>query len=71
MYLGHTSPGKGKESNRLPTPDGKYSLVGRVYPVLKGYRADRARRRRSYRTYRFGGWHVLCRSRASSVANPN
>ncbi|MBY3568969.1 DUF1254 domain-containing protein [Rhizobium laguerreae] len=31
IYLGHTSPGKGKESNWLPTPDGKYSLVGRVY----------------------------------------
>lgn len=31
IYLGHTSPGKGKESNWLPTPDVKYSLVARVY----------------------------------------
>lgn len=31
IYLGHTSPGEGKESNWLPTPEGKYSLVARVY----------------------------------------
>lgn len=31
IYLGHESPGKDKEANWLPTPDGKYSLVGRVY----------------------------------------
>ena len=31
IYLGHESPGEGKETNWLPTPDGKYSLVGRVY----------------------------------------
>ncbi|MBY2908558.1 DUF1254 domain-containing protein [Rhizobium leguminosarum] len=31
IYLGHSSPGKGKEANWLPTPDGKYSLVARVY----------------------------------------
>lgn len=31
IYLGHASPGKGKEANWLPTPEGKYSLVARVY----------------------------------------
>jgi hypothetical protein len=31
IYLGHASPGEGKESNWLPTPEGKYSLVARVY----------------------------------------
>ncbi|MQY46195.1 DUF1254 domain-containing protein [Rhizobiales bacterium RZME27] len=31
IYLGHTSPGKDKEANWLPTPDSKYSLVARVY----------------------------------------
>ncbi|MDX1036601.1 DUF1254 domain-containing protein [Sinorhizobium medicae] len=31
IYLSHTSPGKGKEANWLPTPEGKYSLVARVY----------------------------------------
>lgn len=31
IYLGHASPGKGKESNWLPTPDAKHSLVARVY----------------------------------------
>jgi hypothetical protein len=31
IYLGHRSPGKGKVSNWLPAPEGKYSLVGRVY----------------------------------------
>jgi hypothetical protein len=31
IYLGHTSPGKSKESNWLPAPEGRYSLVGRIY----------------------------------------
>lgn len=31
IYLGHASPGESKEANWLPTPEGKYSLVGRVY----------------------------------------
>lgn len=31
IYLGHASPGVEKEANWLPTPEGKYSLVGRVY----------------------------------------
>jgi hypothetical protein len=31
IYLGQASPGKDKESNWLPTPEGKYSLVARVY----------------------------------------
>jgi hypothetical protein len=31
IYLSHSSPGKEKESNWLPAPEGKYSLVGRVY----------------------------------------
>ncbi len=31
IYLSHTSPGKGKETNWLPTPEGKYSIVGRIY----------------------------------------
>jgi hypothetical protein len=31
IYLGHKSPGKGKVSNWLPTPEGKYSLVARIY----------------------------------------
>ncbi|WFR97571.1 DUF1254 domain-containing protein [Rhizobium tumorigenes] len=31
VYLGHTSPGKDKEANWLPTPEGKYSLVARIY----------------------------------------
>lgn len=31
IYLSHTSPGKGKETNWLPTPAGTYSIVGRVY----------------------------------------
>jgi hypothetical protein len=31
IYLGHKFPGKGRESNWLPTPEGKYSLVARVY----------------------------------------
>ncbi|WP_234841419.1 DUF1254 domain-containing protein [Sinorhizobium meliloti] len=31
IYLSHLSPGDAKESNWLPTPDGKYSLVARVY----------------------------------------
>jgi hypothetical protein len=40
IYLGHASPGKGKEANWLPTPEGKYSLVARVYgpekPAIDG-----------------------------------
>jgi hypothetical protein len=36
IYLGHTSPGKGKEANWLPTPKGKYSLVARIYGPEKG-----------------------------------
>lgn len=31
IYLDHTSPGADKEANWLPTPEGKYSLVGRIY----------------------------------------
>ncbi|MFS0849228.1 DUF1254 domain-containing protein [Novosphingobium panipatense] len=31
IYLSHESPGRSKESNWLPTPAGKYSLVVRVY----------------------------------------
>ncbi|ANP85990.1 DUF1254 domain-containing protein [Rhizobium leguminosarum] len=31
IYLGHSSPGADKDSNWLPTPEGKYSLVARVY----------------------------------------
>jgi hypothetical protein len=31
IYLSNTSPGKDKESNWLPTPAGKYSLVARIY----------------------------------------
>ena len=31
IYIGHASPGADKESNWLPTPDGPYSAVGRVY----------------------------------------
>jgi hypothetical protein len=31
IYLGHKSPGEARESNWLPTPEGKYSLVARVY----------------------------------------
>jgi hypothetical protein len=31
IYLGHTSPGKEKEANWLPTPEAKYSLVARLY----------------------------------------
>ncbi|UVC07586.1 DUF1254 domain-containing protein [Rhizobium sp. TH2] len=31
IYLGHKSPGKDKEANWLPTPEGKYSLVARIY----------------------------------------
>lgn len=31
LYLGHASPGKDKQSNWLPAPEGKYSLVVRVY----------------------------------------
>jgi hypothetical protein len=31
IYLGHTSPGKAKKANWLPTPEGKYSLVARIY----------------------------------------
>ena len=31
LYLSHASPGKERESNWLPTPEGKYSLVTRVY----------------------------------------
>ncbi|KRB49791.1 hypothetical protein ASE04_14365 [Rhizobium sp. Root708] len=36
IYLGHASPGKDKEANWLPTPEGKYSLVARVYGPEKG-----------------------------------
>ena len=36
IYLGHTSPGKDKEANWLPTPERKYSLVARVYGPEKG-----------------------------------
>lgn len=31
IYLGHESPGPDKEANWLPTPEGKYSLVARIY----------------------------------------
>ena len=31
LYLGHASPGPDKESNWLPTPEGRYSAVGRIY----------------------------------------
>ncbi|WP_371319951.1 DUF1214 domain-containing protein [Variovorax sp. dw_308] len=31
LYLGHASPGAEKESNWLPTPEGRYSAVGRIY----------------------------------------
>ncbi len=31
ITLSHESPGQGKEANWLPTPDGHYSLVGRIY----------------------------------------
>lgn len=31
IYLSHTSPGSDKDANWLPTPEGKYSLVGRIY----------------------------------------
>ncbi|MQB07702.1 DUF1254 domain-containing protein [Agrobacterium tumefaciens] len=36
IYLGNASPGKDKESNWLPTPKGKYSLVARIYGPEKG-----------------------------------
>lgn len=36
IYLGHASPGKDKEANWLPTPEGKYSLVARIYGPEKG-----------------------------------
>jgi hypothetical protein len=31
LYVGHLFPGKRKEANWLPAPEGKYSLVGRIY----------------------------------------
>ena len=31
IYVSNASPGKDKESNWLPAPAGKYSLVARVY----------------------------------------
>ncbi len=31
IYIGHSSPGRDKESNWLPAPEGKYSFVARVY----------------------------------------
>jgi hypothetical protein len=31
IYLSHESPGKDKEANWLPTPNGPYSLVARIY----------------------------------------
>ncbi len=31
IYLSHASPGDARASNWLPAPDGKYSLVFRVY----------------------------------------
>ena len=31
LYIGHRSPGKAKESNWLPAPDGPYSIVVRIY----------------------------------------
>lgn len=31
LYLGHASPGADKESNWLPTPEGRYSAVARIY----------------------------------------
>jgi len=31
LYISHESPGKDKQSNWLPAPEGKYSLVARVY----------------------------------------
>ena len=31
LYLGATSPGKDKESNWLPAPDGPFSLMLRTY----------------------------------------
>lgn len=35
IYLSHASPGADKEANWLPTPEGKYSLVGRIYGPSK------------------------------------
>lgn len=31
LYIGHVSPGKDRESNWLPAPEGMYSAVGRIY----------------------------------------
>jgi hypothetical protein len=31
LYVGHVSPGRDKESNWLPAPAGKYSVVARIY----------------------------------------
>jgi hypothetical protein len=31
LYLGHASPGPDKETNWLPTPEGRYSAIGRIY----------------------------------------
>ncbi|MDM0015580.1 DUF1214 domain-containing protein [Variovorax sp. J22P168] len=31
LYVGNASPGADKESNWLPTPQGRYSAVGRIY----------------------------------------
>ena len=35
LYVGHESPGKDKESNWLPAPEGKYSAVARIYGPSK------------------------------------
>ena len=31
IYVGHASPGKDKEANWLPAPEGEYAIVARVY----------------------------------------
>jgi len=31
LYIGHVSPGKDRESNWLPAPEGMYSAVSRIY----------------------------------------
>jgi hypothetical protein len=40
LYVQHASPGKGKESNWLPAPDGPMSIISRMYgpkdEILKG-----------------------------------
>ena len=31
IYISHESPGKDKEMNWLPAPDGPFSIIGRLY----------------------------------------